>query len=280
MPTVQCAKPVPAVVVLPPRRRPFLSTWPAEDLVIAAQAGDADAAGELYRRTCGRARRAAMAFCRADDAEDAVAEGLSRALRRLGQLRDPAAVEGWLVRCAVRAAADLARQRRRQQMVEEALIAAASPETTVESVAERVMASFERHAMGEAVAGLPPALRRLLFLRYAAGLSVDDIALRLGRPAGTVRRQCVEARRAAGQRFLYRQLCPASAVTCRRVTENLCRIPYRVPGPRLRRKTSEHLRSCHACCERMQELARLLGELGYRPRTDVSLLGDRVVPKS
>jgi RNA polymerase sigma factor (sigma-70 family) len=265
---------------MPSRRRPLLSSWPAEELVVAAQAGDADAAGELYRRTCGRARRAAMSFCRADDADDAVAEGLSRALRHLGQLRDPAAVEGWLIRCAVRAAADLARQRRRQQTVEGALIAAASPEAMVESVAERVMASLERHVMGEAVSDLPPGLRRLLLLRYAAGLSVDDIALRLGRPAGTIRRQCVEARQAAGQRFLYRQLRPAPAGTCRRVTEVLCRTPYRVPGPRLRRKTSGHLRTCRACCEREQELARLLGELGYRPRTADSLIGHRAVPKS
>lgn len=267
MPCLECAKPVPAVGSRSPRR-PFLSSWPPEELAIAARAGDVDAAGELYRRTRGRARRAAMAYCRADDADDAVAEGLSRALRRLGQLRNPAAVEGWLVRCVVRAAADLARHRRRQQDAEASLFAVAGPEATVESVAERVMASFERQSMGDAIVGLPPGQRRLLLLRYAADLSVDEIARCLGRPPGTVRRQCVQARRAAGQRFLYLQLRPASAAVCRRVTDNLCRLPYRMPAPRLRRKVSEHLRSCSACRQRQQELQRLITELGYRPRTD------------
>ncbi|MDQ6616807.1 MAG: sigma-70 family RNA polymerase sigma factor, partial [Actinomycetota bacterium] len=223
------------------------------------------AAGELFRRTRSRARRAACAFCCDGDADDAVAEGLTRALRRIGELRDPAAVEAWMVRCVVRSAIDLSRQRRRQPPVEpmDALVDAT---WAGESAAERALSILECDSMAEVVRELQPALRLLLYLRYDAGLSVQHIAVALGKPAGTIRRQCVEARRLAGQRFLGRHLRPAVG-TCARVTEMLCREPYRRPANRVRSRASEHLRGCRACQDRQAELAAVLTELGVKSRS-------------
>jgi RNA polymerase sigma-70 factor (ECF subfamily) len=247
--------------------RRLLTAAPSADLAVAAQGGDADAAAELYRRTRTRARRAARAYCRDIDADDAVAEGLFRALGRLGQLREPAAVEAWMIRCVVRSALDMSRQRPRLWATSEVDRLRERAEPPTESAAERVMSSFDRATMAAALREVPLPARQLLALRYQAGLSVADIARVLGRPEGTVRRQCVEARRVAGQRFLRHHLQPAAGV-CAQVSEALCR---EVMGPqpdrrlaRARRLTRDHLRRCRACRDRRVELTSILAELGYR----------------
>jgi RNA polymerase sigma-70 factor, ECF subfamily len=270
MPTASLLSTDVATGSLPPGRldRRNLHVCPADQLAVAARSGDDEAAGELYRRTRVRARRAASAFCPDADADDAVAEGLWRALRRIDQLRDPASVEAWMVRCVVRAAIDLSRRRRR-------LLASGEVvrlfEAT-ESAAETAMSRLECDAMARAVGELAPGPRLLLHLRYEAGLSVQHIASTLGRPAGTVRRQCVEARRIAGQRFLRDHVRPAVG-ECAHVTEHLCREPYRPSSIRVRRRTGEHLRRCPACRDRQQELAAVLTELGWRPPRPLGATG-------
>jgi len=243
-----------------------LAARPVCELAIAARSGDTAAAGELYRRTCGRARRAASAFCRPDDIDDAVSEGLSRALQRIGQLRDPAAAESWMIRCVVRSAIDLSRQRSRQSLVATLHSACERPHSVTASAAEQALSVLERDAMAEVVRALPPQHRVVLELRYQAGLSVERIAATLGQPAGTVRRHCVEARQAAGQEFLSRHLQPASGA-CAQTTEILCQEPYRRPAIRGRRRAGEHLRRCPACRDRQDEVAAVLSELGYRRAT-------------
>jgi RNA polymerase sigma factor (sigma-70 family) len=245
------------------RRR--LTSWPSDQLAIAAQCGDTDAAGELYRRTRDRALRAARSFCREPDIDDAVAEGLSRALRRIGQLRDPTTVEAWMLRCVVRAALDLSRQHGRVLPTDGVTGLVDGTSRAWDPAAEAALSILERDSMAGVVRQLQPGPRLLLYLRYDAGLSVQHIASVLGRPAGTVRRQCVEARRIAGQRFLYCHLRPAAGV-CARVTEWLCAEPYREPSVRARKRTAEHLRRCRACRERRRELAAVVREMGLRKR--------------
>jgi RNA polymerase sigma factor (sigma-70 family) len=246
-----------------PSRTRRVGSWPLAELAIAAQSGDVEAAGELYRRVRPRAHQAACAFGRVIDADDAVAEGLSAALRRIGQLREPAAVEGWMIRCVVRSAIDLARKHQRQPPVEAVESLIGGVVAAGESAAERAMSILEGDQLAEVVRGLHPRLRLLLYLRYEAGLSVQHIALALGTPPGSVRRQCAEARRVAGQRFLVHQLRPATGM-CAVVTAALCQEPYRPSGARVQRRTGEHLRRCPDCRERQAELATVLTEFGYR----------------
>jgi RNA polymerase sigma-70 factor (ECF subfamily) len=243
--------------------RRFLESQPSPQLAVAAQAGDSEAAGELYRRTRSRARQAALAFCHDADADDAVSEGLTKALRRIGQLRDPAAVESWLVRCVIRAAVDLSRQRHRQPPTDAVESLTENAVRAGESAAEGAMAVLEGDAIAQAVRELRPDLRVLLYLRYEAHLSVQHIATALGKPAGTIRRQCVEARRMAGKHFLCHQLRPGVG-ECARVTDVLCQQHYRRPGTRVGRRTTEHLRRCRACRDRQSEVAAVLTEMGFR----------------
>lgn len=248
----------------PRRARPRPPEQPTDDLVRAARAGDGDATGELYRRTWRQACRVASGFCRPDDADDAAAEGLARALCRLEQLRDPASAEAWLLQCVVRAAVDQSRQRQRHRALGVMASIAGQPAATVESADEAAMGMLERGTMAAAIADLPPAGRRLLLLRYATSTPLRTLASAWQVPEGTLRRQCVEARRHAGQRYLYRQLRPVTDQACARVTNLLCREPYHRPGPRLRRQAVEHLRRCSGCRDRQRELASLLRELGHR----------------
>ncbi|MGH9126757.1 MAG: RNA polymerase sigma factor [Acidimicrobiales bacterium] len=252
-----------------PDQRPRRARWrpleqPTDDLVRAARAGDSDAAGELYRRTWTRARRVATGFCRPDDADDAAAEGLSRALLRLEQLRDPASAEAWLLRCVVRAAIDQSRQLQRHQTLRARAVAVGLASATVEAADEAAMETLDRATMAAAIDDLPPPARRLLLERYGSAIPLRTLASAWQVPEGTIRRQCVDARRHAGQRYLYRQLRPVTDQACARVTNLLCREPYHRPGPRLRRHTIEHLRRCSACRDRQRELACVLRELRYR----------------
>ena len=267
MPIPTAPPPAPSVDLPPSSRdrssRRSLASRPSADLAVAAGHGDPDAAGELYRRNQRRARAAARAFCADSDADDAVADGLFRALDRIGQLRDPAAVDAWMVRCVVRAAVDLSRRRRRLWLGGdvEALVERALPAGP--SAADLVMASADEAAMAAAVGEVPAEQRRLLDLRYRQDLPVAAVAAALGRPPGSVRRQCVAARHAAGQRFLRRHLRPAAGA-CARVSDVLCQEPYRRPSARARRLAREHLGACRACRDRQAEVQAVLSEVGYR----------------
>ena len=240
------------------RRSDEFSILPSADVVSAARAGDERAIEELYRRTVRRSRAAARCYCGAIDAEDAASEGFLRALVRLDQLRDPNAVEAWIVRCVARAAIDLARRQRRQQPNSTAVerLGASGPQS--ESAAERALSELERDLLAEVISQLPDPARLLLRLRYHAGWSVAQISGLLDIPPGTVRRQCVEACQLAGQRFLLGQLQPARG-DCTPSTDQLCRAAWRQMSALARRRVAEHLRRCPACRSRARELAELTG---------------------
>jgi RNA polymerase sigma factor (sigma-70 family) len=247
---------------------------------VAARSGDEGAAGELYRRTVRRARAAARCFCADADADDAVADGLSRALTRLHQLSDPAAVEAWMIRCAVRAAVDLSRQRRRQSPTGsiDALRQRVLP--PVESAADAALTVLDQRVVALVLRDLPPDDRLLLQLRYHAGFSVRRIAETLGRPGGTVRRQCVEARTMVGQRYLGQQLQPPAG-PCVGITDLMCRAVYRRLSDHSRGRIEQHLHRCRACRDRRRELADLLAEMGRRWAGEApSIFGGTDVPSA
>ncbi len=235
----------------------------SSQLATAAKAGDTAAWGELYRRTVGPAQAAARGFCRPADVDDAVAEGFFRALARLEQLVDTGAVEAWLIRCVVRAAIDLSRQYQRQRPAGDLGARHERVLPVVESAADQALSVIEERALAAVVSQLEPGPRQLLRLRYHEGLSVRHIAGALGRPPGTVRRQFVEARRLAGERFLGRQLLPAAG-ECSAAIGLLCRSASRGPSALAGRRLDEHLRGCGACRDRQAELRARLAELGVR----------------
>lgn len=163
------------------------------DLVRAAQAGDVSALGSLLARH--RAALLAVAIGVAGygpDAEDAVQEASMIALRRIGDLREPAAVGSWL-RTVTRNACRM-RYRSPAHLPLDAGLAevlpSAEPDPT-ELLGRHATRDWVWHAMGQ----LSLPLRLVLMLRYFTGVTAyRDIAAACGVPVGTVRSRLSEAR--------------------------------------------------------------------------------------
>lgn len=152
------------------------------DLVRGAQRGDPVAMDELVRalvpyvtRVCG-----AIALERGDDA---VQETFIAVLRRIGQLREPAALYGWVRSIAVREAVRVARAGR-------------GAGTAVDDVPARLPDLDAVLDVRAALAELTPEQRAVLVLRDLDGLSEAEVAGLLQVPAGTVKSRLHRARSA------------------------------------------------------------------------------------
>jgi RNA polymerase sigma factor (sigma-70 family) len=126
------------------------------------------------------ARRTALGILGDRAAADDVAQDVAiAAVRSAGQLREPAALDGWLHRSAVHAAIREAKRGRRRREVELAAHHAAGPgEGEEDERVDRLLALL---------AGLPPRQRAALTLRYVHDLDDDAIARALRCRAVTVR---------------------------------------------------------------------------------------------
>lgn len=152
-------------------------------LVRGAQRGDALAMDELLGilapyvgRICGPVAL--------QDGADAAQETLIAVFRRIRQLKEPAALFGWVRSIAVREALKFAGQRRRQ------------PTVSVEW--EEPPASGDLHLasdIADALHRLAPEHRAVLMLRHVEGLSEQEVSDLLEIPVGTVRSRLFRARR-------------------------------------------------------------------------------------
>jgi len=135
----------------------------------------------LTRRHVDAAFRLAWAILgEPGDAEDAAQDAFAMAWRKRGGLRDTASFEPWFQRILVNTCRERLRQRGRSRV------------RAVETVPEQGVADDSvqvglRTVVGGALAGLDPDHRVVVVLRYWADLTVDEIADRVGVPAGTVK---------------------------------------------------------------------------------------------
>ena len=110
-------------------------------------------------------------------AEDAVQEAALLAWRRLGSLRDEAAVDGWFTQILVNVCRDeLRRRSRRPQVI------ALDPD-----VGMAAPGPVEQPDLAPALHRLTAEEQALLALRFGRELAVPEIAARLGIPEGTVK---------------------------------------------------------------------------------------------
>jgi RNA polymerase sigma-70 factor, ECF subfamily len=144
--------------------------------------GVADAAtlGEALEREGPILLAAARAIV-LDDAEahDLVQATFEIAIRRIGDLRDPAALRAWLLAIQAREAFRARRRIRRILRLDSSLSEIPSSATV----------SADVLAVREALRRLPPRVRAVVVLHHLIGLPVDDVANALGTSRNTVKSQ-------------------------------------------------------------------------------------------
>jgi len=134
-------------------------------------------ADRVAMRALQVARRTAMGVLGDAEAAADVAQDVAiTAVRRAGSLRDPAALDAWLHRIAVRAALREARRAGRRRAAERA--GHDPPPPTDDDALTGALALLE---------GLPPRQRAALTLRYVHDLPDAEIARALRCRPGTVR---------------------------------------------------------------------------------------------
>jgi RNA polymerase sigma-70 factor (ECF subfamily) len=161
------------------------------DLVERAMAGDHGAFSELARVSVGRLYVVARLILRDDArAEDATQEALVAAWQRLAGLRDPDRFEAWLHRLLVHACYREAGRVKRRRTYEVQVDPLVMPEASPATADPRFDVATElagRDQLERGFRRLDLDQRAVLVMHYYLGFSLDEAAVALAIPPGTVR---------------------------------------------------------------------------------------------
>jgi RNA polymerase sigma-70 factor, ECF subfamily len=176
----------------PPDRPPASDAERETALVRRAQAGDAEAYGELVTMHQAAAFRVAYVLLgTAADAEDAAQEGFVRAYLALDRFRTGEPFRPWLLQVVGNEARNRRRARGRRENLAVRAIAAVRGASGGEPLSPAPeVAALEGETQAEvrtALAALDEGERLVVTCRYLLGLSEAETAAALGIPAGTVK---------------------------------------------------------------------------------------------
>jgi RNA polymerase sigma factor (sigma-70 family) len=144
---------------------------------------DADAIEVVYRaRHRGFGNALATVTGSRESARDAVQEGFAIALAKRSQFRG-GSLEAWVWKIALRCALQGRRAGLRAEL-----------NGSLESIDPRLVAPERDPLLADAIRGLPPRRRLMVFLRYFADLSYADIAEACDVSEGTVAAALAQAR--------------------------------------------------------------------------------------
>jgi len=168
---------------------------PTDALLVARyRAGDESACEVLVRRYTSRCARLAGRFLDdADEVADIVQEALASAFTHLERYDASRPFWPWLARMVVNGSIDRLRSARvRLQRPNGTLDVRAADSRRPD---ETAAAEEERQRVRQVLATLPERYRTLLVLREMEGMSAEEIARILRRPAATIRWRLFRARR-------------------------------------------------------------------------------------
>jgi RNA polymerase sigma factor (sigma-70 family) len=147
-------------------------SWPSEQVVSAAQQGDARAIATLIDGSHAHVQRFARTLCSTpEDAEEAAQEALIVLYRRIGTLRATAALGSWMFQIVRNECI------RRSRLTFSRPVSGEGVEASAEDVA---LARLEVQRIVDAIAGLPAEQRAVVVLRDIQGLSGKATAQTLG----------------------------------------------------------------------------------------------------
>lgn len=168
------------------------------DALLAGRAADGDtAAFEALARRHGPLMRATARRLTGSvaDADDVVQETLVQAWKQLDNLRDPAAVKGWLLRIVGSRSIDYLRKRRNHADLDDAEnLVDHHARPRPEDPENNALSSSRVEALKAALAGLPEEQRRCWVLKEFNDQSYEEIALTLNISADSVRGRLARAR--------------------------------------------------------------------------------------
>lgn len=151
-------------------------------LVDRAKRGDREAFDALARLVGDRCMGIAFRILRdADRAEDAVQAALISAWRQIRSLRDPDAFEPWLHRILTHEC--YAEARRRNRLRAEIRVLPMDPQAE----SADLLSVNDRDQLERAIRRLTLEQRTVLVFHHYVGLSLSDVAKRLGIPLGTAK---------------------------------------------------------------------------------------------
>jgi RNA polymerase sigma-70 factor, ECF subfamily len=208
------------------------------DLARCCADGDVDAVRHLVSTNNQRLFRAAWSVLRnREEAEDALQSCYARALAAIGGFEGRSSLTTWLTRIAINEALGKKRvqQRRRKHLEAEGVHmletyreqlakGSAAPSPEAEAAREQLRSMLE-----QAVGGLPENFRTVFVLHEIEGLSVEEAALALDIPEGTVKTRLMRARLKLQQALapeVRRALdgtFPFAGADCARLTEEVMR---------------------------------------------------------
>ena len=172
-----------------------LSVRSDKELLAAHVAGDPEAFATLVGRHRDRLWAVALRTMRnPEDAADALQEAYIAAFRRAGTFRGDAQVTTWLHRVVVNACLD--RLRRMKSRATEAMPDDLDRVNELAAVAgtDPLEAREQQSVVAAALAQLNPDQRTALVLVDMEGYSVDEAAVILGCPPGTIKSRCARGR--------------------------------------------------------------------------------------
>ncbi|MFD3946656.1 RNA polymerase sigma factor [Streptomyces sp. NPDC058579] len=163
-------------------------TWPAEQLIVAAQRGDVDSITALVSGAHPNVQRFARSLCATpEDAEDAAQEALIILYRKIGMLRASGALASWMFRIVRNECLRRARTMR---------VPTPLPDVAVRSAEDVVLQRLEAGRVAAAIAGLPADQRHVLIMRDIQGHSGRMTADALGLSTAAMKSRLHRARTA------------------------------------------------------------------------------------
>jgi RNA polymerase sigma factor (sigma-70 family) len=147
--------------------------WASEQLIKAAQDGDAESIAAVVHGAHPHVRRFARHLCASSqDAEDAAQEALIVLYRKIGSLRASAALASWMFRIVRNECL-----RRAQRLFDHFDEVGTGP---VASAEDEVLKRLEAERVAEAIRALPDIQRRVLIMRDVLGHPGRTVAEALG----------------------------------------------------------------------------------------------------
>jgi len=163
-----------------------------ELLVIRCQDGEADALHELIALWRAPLRAHAWNLTRDPEAAaDICQEAWLAIAGGLGRLSDPSRFGPWAYRIVTNKCADWARARQRRRAVESQTT---DPDAGSERPNRHNQDSGESHRLRAGLAALKPEQRAILSMHYLVEMNVNQIAIALDIPVGTVKSRLYHAR--------------------------------------------------------------------------------------